>query len=138
MDKQTKFLGYRIEESSFKLKPVKENTKFTITPRFSCTIKGAPERFSASLSVEIGGGVSDNPAPFDLRAVITGTFLIGEDVSGMRDRQLKVAVDVLFPYLRAFVSTLTSACGVPPYILPFISGEMMSSGIQHSTPTEYN
>ena len=138
MDKQTKFLGYRIEESVFRLRPIRENEKFALSPRFSCTIKGNPERFSASLTAQLGEGVSDAPTPFDLKATISGNFLIGEDVGTMRDLQLRFAVNVLFPYLRAFVSTLTSASGVPPFILPFVSGDMMVSGMHDKVQTEYN
>ena len=138
MEKQTKLLGYRIDESNFKMNPVKPNEKFTISPRFSCTIKGNPERFSASLSVDIGEAFSGSPTPFDLRAVIVGNFLIGEDVGTTRERQIRAAVDVLFPYLRAFVSTLTSVSGIPPFILPFLSGDAMVNGMHNDTPTEYN
>ena len=138
MDKLTKFLGYRVEESVFRLRPVKENEKFSVTPRFSCTIKGNAERFQAFLTVQIGEGVSDAPAPFDIKATISGTFLIGEDATASRDMQLKIAVNVLFPYLRAFISTLTSASGVPPFILPFINGDTMISGAHSSAPTDYN
>lgn len=138
MDKLTKFVGYRIEESVFRLKAVRENEKFSIAPRYSCTIKGNAERFSASLSAQIGEGVSDAPVPFDLKATVSGNFIIGEDVGSSRDLQLKTAVTVLFPYLRAFVSTLTSASGVPPFILPFVSGDTMVSGSQSSAPTDYN
>lgn len=138
MDKQTKFMGYRIEESVFRLRASKENEKFSIAPRYSCTIKGNAERFSASLTAQVGEGVSDAPAPFDIKATITGNFIIGEDVASSRDAQLKTAVTVLFPYLRAFVSTLTSVSGVPPFILPFISGDAMIKGAQNEARIDYN
>ena len=138
MDKLTKFVGYRVEESVFRLRPIRENEKFSISPRYSCTIKGNAERFTASLTAQIGEGVSTAPVPFDLKATICGNFIVGEDVGNSRDLQLKAAVTVLFPYLRAYVSTLTSASGVPPFILPFISGDTMVSGSQSSAPTDYN
>lgn len=135
MELHTKFLGYRVEESSFKLKPVKENEKFNLSPRYSCAIKGSQDRFIATLSVELGESLSSAPTPFDLKATISGTFLIGEDVGADKEKQLKISVNVLFPYLRAFVSTLTAASGVPPFILPFLSGDMMAAGMRQSEPT---
>ncbi|MBP5373253.1 MAG: protein-export chaperone SecB [Clostridia bacterium] len=135
MEKTTKFLGYRVEESTFKLRPIKENEKFAISPRYFCAIKAAADRFTATLTVEIGESVSPAPAPFDLKATITGTFLIGEDVGTEKEKHLKAAVSALFPYLRAFVSTLTSASGVPPFILPFINGDMMTAGLNSNAPT---
>ena len=137
MNEQTRFLAYRVEESYFKLKPVKENEKFSIAPKFTCSIKSGKDEFSATLTVELGDGISVAATPFNLKASISGKFSLGADVGGDRERQVRLAVETLFPYLRAFVSFLTSASGIPPFILPNIDINGMLGGIKKDN-TVYN
>ena len=125
MDKQTKFAAYRVEEVFFKIRPVKENEKFTLSPKFTCSIRNGANDFTATLKVELGEGVSLENTPFDLKVSLSGRFMRGDDVGTDRGRQLKLAVNTLFPYLRAFVSNLTANSGLPPFLLPFIDVESM-------------
>lgn len=137
MNEKTLFVAYRVEESSFRLRPVKEKEKFTLAPRFSCTIKGSEKEFNAYVTAELGG---DNaaPAPFDLKATVSGKFITGVDTAGDKKSQLKLALQTLFPYLRAFVSTLTSASGLPPFILPFVDVDAFIEGATKKDSTVYN
>ncbi len=139
MNAQTRFLAYRVEESYFKVKPVKENEKFTLSPKFTCSIKSGKEDFTATLTVELGDGVSVAATPFNLKASVNGRFALGEDVGSDRERQLRFAVNTLFPYLRSFVSFLTATSGLPPFMLPAIDVEAMIGGIKkESANTIYN
>ena len=69
MNAQTRFIAYRVEESYFKVKPVKENEKFTLAPKFTCSIKSGKEDFSATLTVELGDGVSVAAPAFEAAGI---------------------------------------------------------------------
>ncbi|MBO7525761.1 MAG: protein-export chaperone SecB [Clostridia bacterium] len=130
MDLKTKFLGYRVEESVFKMNPLKENAKFALSPKFTCTIAGGKERFSSTLIVELNEETSSGGTPFNLKVALKGEFFIGADVGEDKQKQLKVAVSALFPFLRAFVSTLTVSCGFPPFLLPMIDVDVMAANLK--------
>ena len=138
MNDITRFVAYRTEESVFRLRPVKENDKFTISPKFSCTIKGSNEEFAAFLTTEIGGENAPAPTPFDLKVTISGKFVTGKDTQGDKKAQLRLALTTLFPYLRAFVSTLTAASGLPAFILPFVDVDSFAEGAIKPSITVYN
>lgn len=61
--------------------------------------------------------------PFSLKVILVGLFKcenwekteIGSALARMN------TVNILFPYLRQAVSTLTTMAGIPPYILPIIN-----------------
>lgn len=127
MINKTKLLNYRIEESYFKLNPIKEKEKFTLAPKFTCKLVGGKETFTASLRVELDENITGS-SPFDLRAEIKGQFITGEDAGDGKDGQLRQAVTALFPFLRSFVGILTSTSGLPPFILPAIDVENMIAG----------
>ena len=137
MERITRLLGYRGEESKLRLRPIKPNEKFSLSPRFSCTIKGGAQNFTAILTVVLGEEVSPAPTPFDLKASLSGNFTLGEDIGDDKEKQLRFAVETLFPYLRAYVSTHTALCGVPPFILPHIDVDAMASAMK-SENTVYN
>lgn len=130
MNAQTKFLGYRVEESLFKMNKLREQAKFSLAPKFTCTITGNKERFSSTLFVELNETTCAGGTPFDIKVAIKGEFLIGADVGEDKSKQLKYSVSTLFPYLRAFVSTLTTTGGFPPFLLPAIDVDAMAAGIK--------
>ena len=129
MQEKTVFKGYRIEQSNFTVNPLIKNETFKIAPRFECKLTGDSANFTAALTVMIDGSTGDK-TPFDLKAVISGAFSIGADVGGNKSEQLRMALVTLFPYLRAFVSTLTTACGMPPFILPYIDVDRMVASMR--------
>ena len=130
MQPNTLLKGYRVEKAyiSFNM-PTKDET-FKIAPHFEFKMTGNNENYSATISVIINQGVSGGRTPFDLDATMTGFFSLGADLMNDKKGQLRFAIDTLFPYLRAFVSNLTTSCAMPPFILPYIDIEGMVNSMR--------
>jgi len=69
----------------------------------------------------------DMPFPTDIEAVLRGIFEFAEFVDDTEPQQFMKceAVDALYPYLRAMVSSLACAAMVPPIIMPLIKARDM-------------
>lgn len=113
------FLGYRVDELLFAAKKELSGTteQIVLEPSFSRTIKQAG---SEEYDVTIGVKLEQNDLPFEARLSLTGRFKC-EDVSDV-PKMLKVnAVAILYPYVRATLSMLTTIAAVPPVIVPTIN-----------------
>ena len=63
----------------------------------------------------------DAPFPLDIRVSLTGIFEMNNIPLEQHDSFLKItAVQVLFPYVRNIISTVTASALVPPIVLPII------------------
>ena len=73
-----------------------------------------------SIPGELTAKITDKTAPdeFKITVTATGVFRFKE---GTAKEVLHVETyNDMFPYMRAFISTLTSNSGIPPIIIPFI------------------
>lgn len=100
--------------------------QFKLSPRITRNIGVVDKEHSAvELIVEIVNS-KDNPFPVDIRASITGVFEVSTLPSDAVDTFLKIqAVQILFPYIRALISSATSSSMFPPIILPIIDASTL-------------
>ena len=113
-----KFLGYRVEGSSFKNNEMKKGPVITLTPSIQMDIKKDPKNLTLTITIVVEGS-EEKPTPFDLMVKIKGSFEIVEDSLDINKMRIESS-RVLFPYVRSYVTTYTALCGIPPYILPVI------------------
>ena len=116
----------RAEEMSFKANDVKldKDVRLDLKPSFSRRIRRAPENenfYLVSLEVKIES-TETSPKPFDLKVCLTGVFESELQSDAARLSFNVQAVSILYPYLRAAVTSLTSASFVAPWVLPVIAG----------------
>ena len=129
MQKPTlKLKGIRADELLFRVNgvPPKTDGKLELKPAFSRKVRrasGEENIFLLTLSVRIES-TPEEPKPFDLTASLTGVF--GTDAAGEEGVRAAVveATQVVFPYLRAAVTGLTSAAMAAPIVLPVIAGPL--------------
>ena len=76
------------------------------------------------------------PKPFNLKARLVGIFE-AEDVNTDEDRQVLAisTTEIVYPYLRAVVSSLTANAFINPLILPVIPAEASSRRNRLNRPT---
>lgn len=75
-----------------------------------------------TLDVNIFKDPIQNNYPFSLRILVTGIFTIDCDDDDLCQKLLnKNAVSILFPYIRALITTYTANSNVPALILPPIN-----------------
>lgn len=119
-----KFKNYVVENIEF-------NTNFDYSPSSnkdidfdldsSCTFEG--DKFILNLKLVVFPEAKENNYPFTMLVKVVGLFEIAsiEDEKTKKDFAEKNAVAILFPYLRALVSTFTANANIGALILPPIN-----------------
>ena len=122
--------GITAEELSYSMNRIKvaPDTKFEIKPQFSRTIRRVQENdkiWFVTLEVKVES-TEESPKPFNLKARLVGVFE-AEDVNTDEDKQVLAisTTEIVYPYLRAAVSALTSNAFIQPMMLPVIPAGMM-------------
>ena len=122
--------GITAEELSYTINRIKvePNTKFEIKPQFSRTVRKVQENdklWFVALEVKIESTETE-PKPFNLKARLVGVFE-AEDIQDEMDKHDLVInmTEIVYPYLRAAVSSLTANAFVNPVMLPVIPAGTM-------------
>lgn len=122
--------GITAEELNFSMNRIKmdKDTKYEIKPQFSRTVRRVQENdklWFLVLEVKIES-TEEAPKPFNLRARLVGVFE-AEDVETELDKQDLVInmTEVVYPYLRSAVSSLTANAFIQPLMLPVIPAGTM-------------
>ena len=95
-----------------------------IEPKFERDIKKIDEQhYDAILNFSINADGTQN-APFSIDISMIGHFVL--DCENPEDESAQGLVNqntfaILFPYLRAMVTSLTSCANIPPMVLPVIN-----------------
>lgn len=116
------FKRYFINEIKFKLNN-NEKDQNNIDLQFNGNTTIYHEKNEAAVSLICIMGENESDSPFSLYVSITGLF---DYQSDMKDDKLQKlittnATAILFPYLRAMVTNITSNAGISPVILPTLN-----------------
>ena len=136
--------GITAEELTYTINRIKmdKDTKFEIKPQFSRTVRRVQENdkiWFLTLEVKVES-TEEAPKPFNLKARLVGVFE-AEDVQGEEDsRDLVINMtEIVYPYLRAAVSSLTANAFINPMMLPVIpAGTMFPEDRGEAPATELN
>jgi|LSQX01.3.fsa_nt_gb preprotein translocase subunit SecB len=96
---------------------ITSNTQIKLEHKYSFGMKYAPNgicvgEFSATISDK------NNPDMLNLEIKYNGQFTYPPEMP-KKDIHM-TAYDMLFPYVRAYVATITAAGGMPPMTIPYI------------------
>lgn len=114
------FLGYEVSELSFNIKSTYDNIdddeKISYVPRFERSIKKKSESaYDLHLSVSVGDAQSR--LPFTAIVKLIGKFEL-VDIENPIEVMSINATAILFPYLRATLSQLTTLANITTLTLP--------------------
>ena len=122
--------GITAEELTYTINRIKmeKDAKFEIKPQFSRTVRRVQENdkiWFVALEVKVES-TDDSPKPFNLKVRLVGVFE-AEDIQDELDRKDLVInmTEVVYPYLRAAVSSLTANAFINPMMLPVIPAGTM-------------
>ena len=116
-----KFNGYAVDEVNFNRnkKLSEDNDSWKLDFNISSIVKTDKEKNKMSINLKVEVFKNTKNPPFTMMVDIIGYFeLIGEEEV---NRYVPNAIAIMYPYLRAIVSTYTSASNVLPIILPAIN-----------------
>ena len=108
-----------MNEVAFKANPLPQGvTNFTIKPNIRMDIKKEARTLSLSITVAVKGTETE-PTPFDLNVRLTGNFAILDPAASVDEIRIE-ASKTLYPYMQAYVATITANANIAPYSLPVI------------------
>ena len=135
--------GITAEELSYTINRIKmdKDTKIEIKPQFSRTVRRVQENdkvWFVSLEVKVES-TEESPKPFNLKARLVGVFE-AEDIADDEERRDLVInmTEIVYPYLRAAVSSLTANAFINPLILPVIPAGTMFPEDRGEAPESAN
>ena len=132
--------GITAEELNFTINRIKmdPNTKIEIKPQFSRTVRRVQENdkiWFLALEVKVES-TDDSPKPFNLKTRRVGVFE-AEEVEDEQELVINMT-EIVYPYLRAAVSSLTANAFINPLILPVIPAGTMFPEDRGEAPQNLN
>ena len=131
------------EELSYTINRIKmdQNSKFEIKPQFARTVRRVQENdklWFLTLEVKVESTEAE-PKPFNVKARLVGIFE-AEGIENDLDRQDLVInmTEVVYPYLRAAVSSVTANAFINPLMLPVIPAGTMFPEDRGEAPEQMN
>ena len=123
MKANLKFKDYVVNNIEFKNNLSFDNSPIEIDFDINSEVNFINDKeFFLGLEIEIFRDPEKNNYPFSFKAEIIGTFEIDTDNEVEKNKLAEQnSVAILFPYVRALISTYTSASNVSPIILPPIN-----------------
>jgi preprotein translocase subunit SecB len=119
-----RFQNYVVNHVTFKHNPKFNNESVTIDFNLNRNIVfKSDNEMAVTLELEVFPAYKEKNYPFNLKTVFTGYFEIDLEGAEMDARKYAEtnAIAILFPYMRALVSTFTANANVQPLILPPIN-----------------
>ena len=96
---------------------IKEQKKIELGFSYSYNVKYSNQNTCIG---ELTAKVTDKAAPDDFRINVTATGIFRFEQGAKKELLHVETYNELFPYMRAFITTITSNTGIPPIIIPFI------------------
>lgn len=114
------FEEYRVLEINYKLNREFDSDEPII---MSFEIGHDYQIYEKGMNVQMGVNIFEdsesNGYPFEMKVDVEGIFSFEGEVDG--EKFLANALSILFPYIRAIVSSYTSLANIPPFTLPTIN-----------------
>ena len=135
--------GITAEELSYTINRIKmeKDAKFEIKPQFSRTVRRVQENdklWFLTLEVKVES-TDDSPKPFNLKARLVGVFEAEDIQDELDSRDLVINMtEIVYPYLRAAVSSLTANAFINPLMLPVIPAGTMFPEDRGEVPAGQN
>ena len=116
-----RFVNYLIKNSSLSLKNFVSADEISLNLELNATVPSKGEDLQPQLEIVVD--MKDKEGGFSLSMRIVGFFEADESVD---KQQLNAfialnAPAILFPYIRAFISSLTAQAGIQPIIIPTVN-----------------
>lgn len=119
-----RFINYIVNDVKFKSNRIQDDKKFwKLTFDITNSTKVNKKRDKMEIILKLNVFKNQEESPFNMEVEISGFFeLEGEDDITRYEAN---AIAIMYPYLRAIVSTYTASANVSPVILPAINVNAM-------------
>ena len=108
--------GYKVDKIDFVAK-LENGTQVQLSNKYSYNVQyGKNNMCKCVFDIEVYD--SKNPDKFKVGVIMTGFFSFTEGET--KERIHAASFKALFPYVKAFITTITANCGIPPIMIPDI------------------
>ena len=108
--------GYKVDKVEF-VAALENGTQVKLANKYAYNVQYAKNNMcKCEMDIEVYD--SQNPEKFKVHIVMSGIFAFAQGET--KERIHTETFKNLFPYVRAFVTTLTANCGIPPIMIPDI------------------
>lgn len=114
------FFGYYVKEVSFKMNDSFKSSDEPVKIKSSLNhiTKIEEDKMYIELNLSVFDNMEENNYPFEMKVKLVGQFAIqGDNIQKFEIN----GIAILYPYLRAIVSTYTANSNIPTLILPPIN-----------------
>lgn len=108
--------GFKVSKVEFE-NNIKASKKIELGFGYSYNVKYSNQNTCIG---ELTAKITDKTAPDEFKIIVTATGVFRFKEGTAKESLHVETYNDIFPYMRAFVSTLTSNAGIPPIIMPFI------------------
>ncbi len=136
MEEQSKtakfqFRNYKILKSLFEIK----NETHSNTINLNFDPKGVISKENSCFKLELGVKIDDANKSFHIEVIIVADFYFDSDINqeNLNKYFFVNAPALLFPYVRAYISTLTTLSGINPINLPTLNLTALGGQLQKNT-----
>ena len=100
--------------------------------------KGLIDKEQKIFTLSLGTFVEDESRSFEIRVFADATFKYVEDENGNIREVFLIhnAPAILFPYIRAYISALSSLSGIPTILLPTINMSVLAEELRANLVTK--
>ena len=111
--------GYKVDKIDF-VALLENGTQVKLAHKYQYNVQYAKTNMcKGEFDIEVYD--SNNPDKFKVNVVMTGIFSFADGEK--RERIHTETFKSLFPYLKAFITSVTANCGIPPIMIPDIDIE---------------
>ena len=108
--------GYKVDKIDF-VAALDNGTQVKLAHKYQYNVQYAKNNIcKGEFDIEVYD--SNNPEKFKVHVVMSGIF--GFTQGEKKERIHTDSFKTLFPYVKAFITTITANCGIPPIIIPDI------------------
>jgi preprotein translocase subunit SecB len=121
-----KLKKYTVEKIEYELNKSFDFSKpktIKISPRFQRSVQNIDEQnYEITLSVNIDCEKGKDEIPFQASITLSGRFYV-DQIKSLPSKEILIdnSTAILFPYLRALLTNITSNTSLPPYMLPIMN-----------------
>lgn len=108
--------GFKLTNVEFQ-NNIKANKKIELGFSYSYNVKYSNQNTCVG---EFTAKITDKTDPDEFKITVTGQGIFRFEQGEPKEQLHLSTYDDVFPYVRAFVSTLTANAGMPPIIIPYI------------------
>ncbi|MDE6291770.1 MAG: protein-export chaperone SecB [Muribaculaceae bacterium] len=116
-----RFVSYLIKDLSLSLKDFVSTDEISLNLELNATVPSNGEDLQPQLEIVVD--MQDKVGDFSLKMRIVGSFEADENVESQQLNAFIAlnAPAILFPYIRAFISSITAQAGIQPIIIPTVN-----------------